>query len=253
MSHQLNSSPGHKRWLWLIPLVIILISGGLWLSQAQWRQVLASWTGEDSLKEQLKGTLSLAYLRLTHPAPQTADYTPMPYTGVCPYGINTFLEQEVEPSKVERSLQLVSDAGFCFIRQEFPWEDIEISAKGDYWDHKWNVDAWAKYDRIVSLAEQYHVGIIARLDRPPAWSRAVGSAEGWTMAPPDNYADFGDYVYAVVSRFKGRIRYYQIWNEPNIYPEWGDQPADPAAYVRLLQVAYQRAKEADPNCVIISA
>jgi len=233
-------------------LVLVLLLVGL--TYAGHRSgLLESWTGEVTLVEQLKGTAALALLKLSQPTPQTAPYTPMPYTGVCPYGVNTFLEQEAEVAKVERSLELIRDAGFCWIRQEFPWEDIEISAKGDYWDHKWDIDAWAKYDRIVDLAERYDIEIIARLDRPPAWSRVVGSAEGWTMAPPDNYDDFGDFVYAVVSRYKGRIKYYQIWNEPNIYPEWGDQATDPAAYTKLLQIAYRRAKEADPNCVIIAA
>ncbi|MCD6519936.1 MAG: hypothetical protein J7M05_08445 [Anaerolineae bacterium] len=167
--------------------------------------------------------------------------------------MNTFLEQEVEPAKVERSLQLVAAAGFHWIRQEFPWEDIEISAKGDFWDHRWNKSAWEKYDRIVDLANKYGLEIIARLDNPPAWSRKVGNAPGWTKAPPDDYEDFGDFVYAVVSRYRGRVRYYQIWNEPNIFPEWGDQPPNPEAYVELLKVAYRRAKEADPDCVILAA
>ncbi|MBC7234886.1 MAG: cellulase family glycosylhydrolase [Chloroflexi bacterium] len=217
------------------------------------QHVMAHWTGESDLKEQIKGTLALAYLRLTRFPPQTAPFTPMRHTGLSPYGVNTFLEQEADPLKVEQSLQLIADAGFHWIRQEFPWEDIEISAKGDFWDHKWNVSAWEKYDRIVALAEAHGLEIIARLDNPPAWSRSVGNAEGWSMAPPDRYEDFGDFVYAVVSRYRGRIRYYQIWNEPNIYPEWGDQPADPAAYVELLRMAYRRAKEADPNAVIIAA
>jgi hypothetical protein len=250
-SHQKNTHPVH--WLLITLAVICVVGSAIWLSQTTWRHILASWTGEEDLKEQLKGTLALVYLKLTQPAPQTDPFTPMPFTGLCPYGVNTFLEQEVEAAKVEHSLQVISQAGFCWIRQELPWEDIEISAKGDYWDHKWNVDAWAKYDRIVRLAAQYNVQIIARLDHPPAWSRKMGSAPGWTMAPPDNYDDFGDYVYTVVSRYKGKIRYYQIWNEPNIFPEWGDQATDPAAYVKLLQIAYKRAKEADPNCVIIAA
>ena len=241
------------RWLFVVLAMVGVIGAAIWLSQASWRHLLASWTGEEDLKEQIKGTLALAYLKLSQPAVKTEPLTPMPFTGLCPYGVNTFLEQEVEVTKIERSLQMLSQSGFCWIRQEFPWEDIEISAKGDYWDHKWDVDAWAKYDRIVNLAAQNNVQIIARLDRPPAWSRKMGSAPGWTMAPPDSYEDFGDYVYAVVSRYRGRIRYYQIWNEPNIYPEWGDQPTDPAAYVKLIQIAYKRAKEADPNCVIIAA
>ena len=214
---------------------------------------LAHWTGEEELYEQVKGTLALAYLRMSRLPPRTDPYVPIAHTGVSPYGVNTFLEQEAQPEKVERSLRLIAGAGFHWIRQEFPWEDIEIASKGDFWDHRWDRSAWEKYDLIVELAEKHSLEIIARLDNPPAWSRQVGNAEGWSMAPPDNIEDFGDFVYTVVNRYRGRIRYYQIWNEPNIFPEWGDQPTDPEGYVQLLQVAYRRAKEADPNCVIVAA
>jgi hypothetical protein len=148
---------------------------------------------------------------------------------------------------------MISEAGFKWIRQEFPWEDIEIHGKGDFEDRRNEPyrSAWAKYDNIVELAEKYDLAIIARLSNPPTWSRAAGDETG-TYAPPDDYNDFGDFVYTVVSRYRGRIKYYQIWNEPNIYPEWGEQPVDPEAYTELLKVGYTRAKEADPDCVIIS-
>ena len=217
------------------------------------RHILSHWTGEEDLQEQIKGTVALAFLRLTRLPPRTDPFVPVAHTGLSPYGANTFLEQEVEPEKVERSLRLLAESGFHWIRQQIPWEDIEISGKGDTWDHRWNVSAWDKYDRIVDLAAKHGLEVIARLDNPPAWSRKVGNAEGWALAPPDNYEDFGDFVYAVVSRYKGRIRYYQVWNEPNIFPEWGDQPADPVGYVELLRIAYHRAREADPDCIVLAA
>lgn len=244
------------RWRYSLASVLILgfaLVGWGYLNRAGLRQVMAQWTGESNLQEQIKGTLALVYLHLTRLPPRTDPFVPIAHTGVSPYGVNTFLEQEVEVAKVERSLRLISEAGFRWIRQEFPWEDIEISGKGDYWDPKWNISTWEKYDRLVALAEKYGLQIIARLDNPPGWTRRVGDPPAWTLAPPDNFEDYGDFVYAVVSRYRGRIRYYQIWNEPNIYPEWGDQPADPAGYVRLLQLAYRHAKQADPDCVILSA
>ena len=237
----------------LAVLAALGVLTGAVLASAPGRAAMRSWTGEEDLREQLKGTLMLAYLSATRPAPDTAPYVPLQHAGLSPYGVNTFLEQEADPEKVERTLALISEAGFQWIRQEFPWEDIEISAKGDFWDHKWDQDAWAKYDRIVDAAERHGVEIIARVDNPPAWSRAVGNAPGWEMGPPDDYADYGDFVHALVSRYRGRIRYVQIWNEPNIYPEWGDQDVDPAAYTTLLAEGYRRAKEADPDCVIIAA
>ncbi len=232
--------------------IVALIALVAWAEREPLRAALASVTGEEDAWQQVKGFGAWLLLQLQG-APDTAPMTPMRHAGLSPYGINTFLEQEVEEAKIERSLQLISQAGFRWIRQQFPWEDIEIYGKGDYWDHQWNRSAWDKYDRLVALAEAYDLEIIARLDNPPAWSRAVGNAEGWSLGPPDDFEDYGDFVYAVVSRYRGRIRYYQIWNEPNIYPEWGNQPVDPEAYVRLLQIAYRRAKEADPDCVIIAA
>ena len=164
----------------------------------------------------------------------------------------------MEPEKRERTLQMVADAGFHWIRQAFPWEDIEIHGKGDFVDRRNDldgdgqvdpIDAWAKYDQIVELAEWHGLEIIARLGNPPDWSR---SGDRGPFAPPDRLEDFGDYVAAVVSRYRGRIRYYQIWNEPNIYPEWGEQPVDPEGYTELLCLAYRRVKEADPQAVVIA-
>ena len=184
--------------------------------------------------------------RSATPAP-TALRT-LPGTDVNPYGANFYLHREVEPWKVEKTLQMAKEAGIGWVKQHFPWEDIE-SSKGKYLDVAQR-STWEKFDRIVDLAEKYDLEIIARLDRPPAWTRRDNSLR---EAPPDNFADYGDFVKAVVSRYKGRIHYYQLWNEPNIYPEWGNRPVDPAAYVELLKIGYRAAKEADPNVYVLSA
>jgi hypothetical protein len=73
-----------------------------------------------------------------------------------------------------------------------------------------------------------------------------------TRAPPDDYEDYGDFVETVAQRYEGRIHHYQLWNEPNIYPEWGEQAVDPEAYTELLCEGFQRAKSVDPEIVILS-
>jgi hypothetical protein len=65
--------------------------------------------------------------------------------------------------------------------------------------------------------------------------------------------DFGDFVYALVDRYKGRIQAYEIWNEPNLAREWGNKQPNAAEYVKMLEVAYKAAKKADPNALILSA
>lgn len=183
-------------------------------------------------------------------SPNPAAYTPrtIPHTDVNPVGANFFLEREVEPWKQEMTLKMAKEAGIGWIKAQFSWESIE-PRKGEFRDSKYRTSTWANYDRIVELADRYGMKVIARVDRPPAWSRQDNSSAG---GAPDNYEDFGDFVATVVERYKGKIQYYQIWNEPNLGSEWG-KGADPKAYVRLLRIAYQRAKQADPSAVILSA
>lgn len=209
-------------------------------------------TGEETLLAQARGMAQWAqgWLR---PLPDTAPSVAVAFTDLPPFGVNTFLDQEVEIEKREQSFQMIADAGFQWIRQSFPWYDIEIHGKGDFEDRRNEPyrSAWDKYDTIVDLAEAYDVAIIARLEAPPAWSRVDGIDHG-AFAPPDDIQDFADYAAAVVERYRGRIRFYQIWNEPNIYPEWGNQPVSPESYTELLCLAYDRIKAINPDAVIIS-
>ncbi len=238
-------------WPVLIFLTLATLLSVAWLFPDP-RARLFAITGEERLIPQLRGLVQWAF-RWTRPLPQTADDVAVDHTDLPPFGVNTFLEQEVEPEKRDRSLRMIADAGFHWIRQSFPWYDIEIHGKGDFEDrrHEPYRSAWEKYDNIVDLTEEHGLAIIARLEAPPEWSRHDGTTRG-AFGPPDDIADYGDYVSAVVSRYAGRIRFYQIWNEPNIYPEWGNQLVDPEAYTELLCLAYARVKAADPQAVVIS-
>ena len=209
-------------------------------------------TGEERFSAQVKGLTDLS-ADLLRPRLHLAEERPAAYSGVNPFGVNVFLEQEPDPAVRERVVKMASEAGYHWLRQEFPWEDIEIHGKGDFEDrrHEPYRSAWEKYDNIVDLAEKYDMEIIARVSNPPAWTRAQGNEVG-PYAPPDDYQDYADFVAALVSRYKGRIRYYQLWNEPNIYPEWGSYAISPEDYTRLLCRAAQAAREADPDVVIIA-
>ena len=239
-------------WLIAVAILVLLMGAALVLLKVAILPNAFAWSGEEQPSSQIVALWQLIEGQV-RAKPETQPDVPVAYTGQNPFGANTFLEQEVEPAKRERIVQMLHDAGFQWIRQEFPWEDIEIHGKGDFEDRRNEPyrSAWDKYDQIVDLAGDHGLEIIARLSNPPEWSRAQGADAG-TFAPPDNLDDYGDFVEAVASRYQGRIRYYQVWNEPNIYPEWGEQPVSPEAYTELLKVAYTRIKAACPECVVIS-
>ena len=232
-------------WIAILVVLALVAAGLIATNVGGLRSALLAVLGDERRNQIVAFTSSL-----TAPKLETADMVPIRYTGVNPLGVNTFLEQEADVNKQRETLQMIKDAGIGWIRQQFPWEDIEEPSKGMYWDEKYGQSSWNKYDNIVNLANQYGIQMIVRLDLPPKWAHP---GNPWPQSPPDNFNDYGDFVYTVVSRYKGKVKFYQLWNEPNLATEWGNKSVDAKAYVQLLKVGYQRAKEADPNCVILSA
>ena len=175
---------------------------------------------------------------------------PIPNTDVNPYGANFFLAREVEPWKRERTAEMAQEAGLGWAKQQFAWSEIEPLQKGELVDPISGESSWTKFDQIVDLYRSHGMQVLARLDRAPGWARLPDTRP---ETPPTDFEDYGDFVYAFVKRFQGHVQYIQIWNEPNIYPEWGEQAVDPVAYTEMLCTAYRRAKEANPDVYVLSA
>ncbi len=144
-----------------------------------------------------------------------------------------------------RDLHLVQDMGFYWIKQKFSWRDIQPYPDSGY--------DWYHSDVIVNRAEEYGLSLLVRLDRQPFWTQTDGGDLPLENAPPADLDVWGDFCYAVADRYQGRIRAYQVWNEPNLAREWGEQPPDPAAYTELLATCYEGIKRGDPDAIVISA
>ena len=182
---------------------------------------------------------------------------PIPLAEVQPYGVNTFLQKEVDSWKKDKTMQMAQDLGVGWIKQQFPWADIEYSPDPDpkigYWDNKNSQSAWTKYDNIVNLAQQYGLRVVARIDSAPLWSHPDNPDP---KAPPDanHMADFGDFVGTFVNRYKGSVAAIQVWNEPNLKGEWvTGNPVNAGEYTDLLKVAYTAAKKANPDVIVLAA
>jgi polysaccharide biosynthesis protein PslG len=146
------------------------------------------------------------------------------------------------PGTTTRDLQLAQTGGFHWVKQRFEWRNIEGKGKGAF--------EWNEPDRIVDAISQTGMKIVARVDNQPQWASSTIQWPG--SGPPDNPRDWTDYLTALATRYKGRIQAYEIWNEPNLDREWGDQQPDPAAYASMLKASYQAIKAADPQALVIS-
>lgn len=179
----------------------------------------------------------------------------IPLAEVQPYGVNTFLHKEVESFKKEKTFEAAEEMGVGWIKQQFPWAEIEYRTDPDrpYWDTKNNQNAWTKFDDIVARAQQHNMRVIARIDSAPPWARHDGSSP---KAPPatDKLNEFGAFVSTFVARYRGTVAAIQVWNEPNLRGEWDTgRPVNAAEYVEMLKVAYNAAKQANPDIIVLAA
>jgi hypothetical protein len=159
------------------------------------------------------------------------------------YGIQAFLWWKPEITK--RDLTLVQQMGFTWVKQNFAWRDIEKQAKGIY--------EWTLADDVVRrVGKRGNLKLLVRIDRQPFWSQAPGTPY-LDNAPPAHLQDFGDFCHALAARYQGQIAAYQVWNEPNLAREWGNQLPNPEQYIELLKVCYVGIKTADPDALVISA
>ena len=149
------------------------------------------------------------------------------------------------PEVASRDLNLISEAGFHWVKQTFAWETIEGAGKG-------HLD-WSFSDRVVQQVNGSNLKLLARISTDPQMR------DFWAGHPPQSGEHFADFVFTLASRYSckpgavGCIQAYQIWNEPNLSREWGHRRPNPSEYVAFLGRAYSAIKQANPNAIVISA
>lgn len=112
---------------------------------------------------------------------------------------------------------------------------------------------WAPLDRWMA-ARQPGQAVMLTLGQSPTWA---SSDPAWltyngsgAAAPPKNIADWINYVTRVATRYKGRIQFYEIWNEPNdktFYAGTLDQ------LMELTRTASETIRKIDPDARIVTA
>lgn len=108
-------------------------------------------------------------------------------------------------------------------------------------------------DGLVARATKNNQEIVLTMGQPPDWATG-GKAltpfgTGYNSLPPENIEDWRSYVRTVGERYKGQIKYYEIWNEPNLKDFYSGSIIE---LVNLTREANQILKRIDPENKVIS-
>jgi len=97
-------------------------------------------------------------------------------------------------------------------------------------------------DEQVAMARDQNLNLLGLLGSPLPKS----IEQDPTVWDDDDLKAWSRYVSETVSHYKQHIKYWEIWNEPYFIFKMDGKP-----YVRVLRAAYEAAKEADPDCVVV--
>jgi hypothetical protein len=128
---------------------------------------------------------------------------------------------EVFGSGGTRGFAILRRAGMSLVAVSVSWRGTAPQRRPAKWNPSDPTDAhyrWSVADRQISLIAKAGLQPVVIVSDTPTWARIAARS---AVSPPKT-ADFGAFMHALAARYGGstrklpRVRYWQIWNEPNI-------------------------------------
>jgi hypothetical protein len=132
--------------------------------------------------------------------------------------------------------QLLNEMHAVWLLKTFYWSQIE-KEKG--------VFDFSFYDGFVNNAKTHNKKIVAILAYAAPW---INDGKDNKYISEKNIEYFLNYIEVTVSRYKGMVDAWQIWNEPN----WVFWKGTNKEFFELSRLAANKIREVDPDAYIIA-
>lgn len=173
---------------------------------------------------------------------------PPPTRGTRPlvFGVNRVGDAGVlfdPPDYAEHMLRRIREAGGTLVRIPASPRDVEPERGRRNWE---------AFDRDLSLALRCGLEPLVLVCNTPAWASPTGRATHEHPYKAELLPDFASFCAELAHRTRGRVRYFQLWNEPNGCG-WhfldGFNHAD--EYLPMLLVGGRALKQGNPQAVVL--
>lgn len=176
-------------------------------------------------------------------------------TGLTTTDVNSFESLAYERTRA---------AGARFIRIMAYWSTIAPGNEPGEWDPSDSFDPaydFSYVDDQVRLATEAGLVPLVILYSAPRWAeRCRDETPGICNPDPKDFEDFSE---AIVDRYSGkhpgmpRVRYWEPWNEPNLFlffkPQFrGERKVSPLLYRELLNRFHSTVKRVDPSNLVVA-
>lgn len=149
---------------------------------------------------------------------------------------------EEDPRNIEkfrRDMALCRSLGADYVRFSIGWDGVE-GRKDEY--------NWALWDRLIKIAvEEYHVRPIPYVCYTPAWAVKPGTENPQTKAPL-KVEEFTEFMRLAAARYKGQVKSWEIWNEPDNPHYWEASAED---FAKLLKAGADGVRQGNAEAQIV--
>lgn len=167
-----------------------------------------------------------------HPTPPTPPAYP-PTWAICTHA-------DRFDRKVDIDMPALKLAGSNWSRMEFIWGDMYKDGKYDFSHH----------DYMYKVGHENDVQFFGLLNTTAKGTQLIPGS-GWGCAP--NLDAWEKHCRITMMHFKNRIKYWEIWNEPDGYSFWWFIPGveRPEIHAKMIQVAAKVAKSISPDIKVM--
>lgn len=145
-----------------------------------------------------------------------------------------------------KAYPFVAESGVKWARLQSGWQRTE-KEKGVY-DFAWLDDI---VDHMIAMGvEPWLCLCYGNQLYTPVAKQYFGAVGCPPIATEEERTAWTNYVKATVSHFKGRIHYYEIWNEPDLTYAW-KHGVNPQEFGMFTISTANACKEADPTCEVL--
>jgi hypothetical protein len=150
------------------------------------------------------------------------------------------LFQEQDPAG---ALDTVRADGISVVRLPVAWSTVAPSEPANPTDPSDPAYDWSSVDARLDPVVSRGLTPLLVLYVPPAWARRVDSSR--ITARPRAYADFA----TAIARRYSQVKYWQLWNEPNLASYFQDTPQ---RYRDLVNAAYRSIHAVAADNVVVA-
>ena len=162
------------------------------------------------------------------------------------------------PATLNTQTELMHELGVKLFRVELPWPFIAPTMPGGTTydsnlarNPRWPGYSWDRWDLLVDTATEAGLEVVPEVYYIPSWANGVPiTVTGGPNVPPASAEFYGDFIHAAVTRYRHRIHYWELGNEP----DFGERSwkGSLGQYVDLmLRPGYAAVKEVDPKAKVL--